>query len=233
MKKQVNLADWSRKKAYKTFCDFDDPYTGITTTLDITNLVCMVKNANQSLYGTMTYLVLMSMNEIDAFKYGYGKDNGKYDVYKYDDIAATVTVLTQNHELNFTRYIKYDNDYLKFMKEFNNANHDAENGVDYYKISNLDNMNKIQVTCLPWIKFNNFKDASNNLEKSSKPKVCWGKYYKMNDKYLIDFSILVNHAFQDGYHIGLLINTLQENILQIDEILYEEGKTYVKRKKKY
>lgn len=51
----------------------------------------------------MTYFVLKSMNEIDAFSYGYGKEEGKYFVYKYDSLAVTVTVINNNNELNFTR----------------------------------------------------------------------------------------------------------------------------------
>ena len=213
MKKVINIDDWPRKKAFKTFYDFDDPYTGITTTLNITNLVHFVKNTNNSFYGTMLYFVLMSLDKVDAFKYGYGKDvKNILQVCKYDDIAATTTVLSENGELNFTRYIKFD--------------------ANYDKIPNQDNMNKVQVTCLPWIKFSNFKDAITKTEKSSKPKICWGKYYKINDEYFIDFSLLVNHAFQDGIHIAMLINELQNNILNINlEFLTKESK-YVKTKKK-
>mgnify|MGYP004464916361 CR=1 FL=1 len=233
MKKVINIDDWPRKKAFKTFYDFDDPYTGITTTLNITNLVHFVKNTNNSFYGTMLYFVLMSLDKVDAFKYGYGKDvKNILQVCKYDDIAATTTVLSENGELNFTRYIKFDANYEDFIREFCIAKSDAENNAEYYKIPNQDNMNKVQVTCLPWIKFSNFKDAITKTEKSSKPKICWGKYYKINDEYFIDFSLLVNHAFQDGIHIAMLINELQNNILNINlEFLTKESK-YVKTKKK-
>lgn len=80
---------------------------------------------------------------------------------------------------------------------------------------------KINITCIPWITFSNFKDAINFNEKNSKPKICWGKYYLDDDRYLIDISLLVNHAFQDGYHMGLFFNNLQENIynLKIDKNL--------------
>lgn len=233
MKKIINIDDWSRKNTYKKFCDFDNPYTGITTTLNITNLLQLVENTNNSFYGTMLYFVLMSLDKVDAFKYGYGKDEKNIlQICKYDDIAATVTVLNESSELNFTRYIKFNANYEEFIREFCVVKGDAENNVEYYKISNQDNMNKVQVTCLPWVKFNSFKDATTKSEKSSKPKICWGKYYKINNEYFIDFSLLVNHAFQDGIHIAILINELQNNILNIkSESLTKEFK-YVKTKKK-
>lgn len=232
MKKEININDWSRKKTFQTFCNFDDPYTGVTTTLNITKLVYFVKNTNNSFYGTMLYFILMSLDKIDAFKCGYGNDeNGILHIYKYDDIAASVTVLNEKDELNFTRYIKFDNDYVKFIKEFCIAKSDAENNVEYYKLNNQDNMNKIQVTCLPWIKFSNFKDAINKSEISSKPKICWGKYYEINNEYFIDFSLLVNHAFQDGIHMAMVINELQNIIsnmgleFQIKELQNVKKKT--------
>lgn len=113
------------------------------------------------------------------------------------------------------------------------AKEDAEKDVQYYKISDLDSMNKVQVTCLPWIRFSNFKDAINGSEKFSKPKICWGKYYELNGEYYIDLSILVNHVFQDGYHIGMLINILQENILKTDYNVYMRRNVYAKTNRKY
>ena len=92
---------------------------------------------------------------------------------------------------------------------------DASNNVPYYKISGLENMNKINITCIPWITFSNFKDAIDFNKKNSKPKICWGKYYLEDNRYLIDISLLVNHAFQDGYHMGLFFNNLQQNIYNL------------------
>lgn len=54
-----------------------------------------------------------------------------------------------------------------------------------------------------------------------------------NGEYYIDLSILVNHAFQDGYHIGMLINILQENILKTDYNLYTRRNVYAKTNRKY
>ena len=33
MRKKTNIDNWSKKKTFQTFCDFDDPYTGVTTTI--------------------------------------------------------------------------------------------------------------------------------------------------------------------------------------------------------
>lgn len=132
----------------------------------------------------------------------------KYDIQLLENIN---TILEK---------LKYE-DISNFLIEFSKAIDDTSNNVPYYKILGLKNMNKINITCIPWITFSNFKDAITFNEKNSKPKICWGKYYLDDDRYLIDISLLVNHAFQDGYHMGLFFNNLQENIynLKIDKNL--------------
>lgn len=203
------------KISIETFSSYSDPYTGIVTKIDITNLINFCKQNKISFYGCMTYFVLKSLNDIDAFKYGIGKEDGNEFVYKYDTLAATATVINSDNELNFTRYVEYDEDISNFLIEFSKATEDASNNVPYYKILGLENMNKINITCIPWITFSNFKDAIDFNEKNSKPKICWGKYYLDDDRYLIDISLLVNHAFQDGYHMGLFFNNLQQNIYNL------------------
>lgn len=215
MKTKIDINNWKRKLAYETFSSYSDPYTGIVTKIDITNLINFCKQNKISFYGCMTYFVLKSLNDIDAFKYGFGKEDGNEFVYKYDTLAATATVINSDNELNFTRYVEYDEDISNFLIEFSKATEDASNNVPYYKILGLENMNKINITCIPWITFSNFKDAIDFNEKNSKPKICWGKYYLDDDRYLIDISLLVNHAFQDGYHMGLFFNNLQQNIYNL------------------
>lgn len=215
MKTKIDINNWKRKLAYETFSSYSDPYTDIVTKIDITNLINFCKQNKISFYGCMTYFVLKSLNDIDAFKYGFGKEDGNEFVYKYDTLAATATVINSDNELNFTRYVEYDEDISNFLIEFSKATEDASNNVPYYKILGLENMNKINITCIPWITFSNFKDAIDFNEKNSKPKICWGKYYLDDDRYLIDISLLVNHAFQDGYHMGLFFNNLQQNIYNL------------------
>ncbi len=142
----------------------------------------------------MTYFILKSMSEIDAFSYGYGKENDEMFVYKFDSLAVTATVIDKDNELNFTGYIEYNDDISTFLLEFSRAKMDAVNAIPYYKITGLENMNKVNITCIPWISFSNFKDAINLNEKNSKPKICWGKYYLEGSQYYINISLLVNHA---------------------------------------
>ena len=134
MRTKIDINNWKRKLAYETFSNFSDPYTGIVTKIDITKLVNFCKENKISFYGCMTYFVLKSMNEIDAFSYGYGKENDREFVYKYDSLAATATVINSDNGLNFTRYVEYDEDISNFLIKFSKATEDASNNIPYYKI---------------------------------------------------------------------------------------------------
>ena len=63
------------------------------------------------------------------------------------------------------------------------------------------NIIKYQIKII-WIKF--------------KLLVCHGLNFEINNEYFTDFSLLVNHAFQDGVHIGMFINELQNNISNVN-----------------
>jgi len=209
MKELVNLKNWKRTKTYEIFSKFSDPYTGIVTKLNVSNLVNYTKNHEISFYATMSYLVLKSLDAIEEFKYGYGKNNDKIDIYRYNSLAITVTTLDNCKNLNFTRYIIFSPNIDKFISDFETAKIDAEKGIEPINGLEMKDVAKVYVTCLPWIRFSNFKDAINSSEISSEPKICWGQYYVEDGEYKLDFSLLVNHAFQDGYQMSQFISYFQ------------------------
>lgn len=116
MKSKVNITTWSRKLAYNTFSKYTNPYTGMVTKIDVSNLIDICKFNDFSFYGCMTYCALASMKDINAFSYGYGKENGKQFVYMFDSLATSVTVINKENELNFTRYIEYNQDIVSLWK---------------------------------------------------------------------------------------------------------------------
>lgn len=210
MKKKINKEMWNRNKQFKFFSQFDSPYTGCTTIIDVDNLVRMAKENKISFYGLMTYYTIKALNEIDEFKYVLEENK----IYKYDKINATFSVLKDNNQINFSRTIEYS-DFDKFIQDFNNAKLEAESDKN---IPYIKDYNKCYITCTPWMRVTSVLNPMKYENKDSIPRICWGKYFMQDGKYMIDYSIQVNHAFQDGYHIGLLINNLQENIYNIYEV---------------
>lgn len=204
MKEKINIEKWERNKQFNFFSKFDNPYASITTIIDVDNLVKFSKKNNISFYGILTYFTINTMNKIDTFKYVL-EDK---DVYKYDKINVSFSVLKSNNQINFSRTVEYD-ELEKFIKQFDEAKKEAESDkiVPYKK-----DYNKCYITCAPWIRITSVQNPMNYKIMDSIPRICWGKYFVQNGRYMIDYSIQVNHAFQDGYHIGLLCNQLQNDI---------------------
>ena len=69
MMNKVDIKQWERREAYEFFADYEMPYIQITTRLDLRNLVVLIKEMNLSFYGVMTYMVLIALNEIEAFHF--------------------------------------------------------------------------------------------------------------------------------------------------------------------
>ena len=50
MKRVINLDNWNRKEHFKFFSALDDPFWGITTTVDFTSIYQQSKNMEVSFY---------------------------------------------------------------------------------------------------------------------------------------------------------------------------------------
>lgn len=211
MKKKVEIKKWDRKKQFEFFSGFMNPYVSVTANINIHKLLDYSRKHKISFYGLMSYLIMKTLNGIEQFKYVLEKGR----VYKYDSIGISFSVLDENKQLNFSRTIGSDV-FEDFIKEFKEAKEEAEGNE---KISYGYKQNKVYLTCVPWVNFTSLQNPVDGENIDSIPRVCWGKYYINNNRYNISVSIQVNHAFQDGYEIGLFFNSLQANICR-----FEEGK---------
>ena len=208
----VDVNKWKRRELYQFFSNYRNPYMGFVFKLDITNLIDELSKNKKSFYGIMTYLSLKSINDIEEFKYSY-RMNEKltYDniVCKYDRLIVSNTILKSDNTFNFTDYIPYVDDLNEFMDNFEIA---KKNVLNDTKTRMFIEGAPIYISCIPWFDFTGYYDAYMGNGCESSPKICWGKYFIEDGRYYIHYSISVNHVFQDGFHIGMFYNNLQENI---------------------
>lgn len=215
MKEYININDWDRKPQFQFFSNFTNPYASVTSVISVDNIVRYAKENHISFYGIMSYNVLKTINEIDEFKYVL--DNGQ--VYKTDKINMTFSALKKNNQLNFSRTVEYT-EFEEFISKFTEAKAEAESDN---KIPFTNESNKIYLTCTPWMRFTSVENPMNYNKIDSIPRICWGKYFLDNNEYNIDLSIQVNHAFQDGYHLGIFFEQLQKNINEFKRKKNEKG----------
>ncbi|MBJ2175836.1 hypothetical protein JBL43_16400 [Aureibaculum sp. A20] len=204
--KIIDIENWDRKSQYNFFKNYEDPFFNITATLDITNLYRFCKAQNLSFFIAGLYVANKAMNQIPEFKLRL--DNGK--VLAFDEIAISSTVLNDDDTFSFCHFKSFSS-----IKEF------VENGlkgIENLKNGNVDiaEVNRIDVihsTTIPWVSITGFKHARNGNEKEiGIPKIVFGKYYNQDNRKIMPFSVEVHHALMDGIHVGLLYEKMQQII---------------------
>ena len=68
MKQVIDLDNWNRKEHFAFFSAFDDPFFGVTTLVDFTNVYRQSKEQNVSFFLYSLHFLLKCVNETDAFK---------------------------------------------------------------------------------------------------------------------------------------------------------------------
>ena len=86
MKRVINLDNWNRKEHFKFFSALDDPFWGITTTVDFTSIYQQSKNMEVSFFLYSVHFLLKCINATTAFKLRI--ENG--EVVEYDILLFLV-----------------------------------------------------------------------------------------------------------------------------------------------
>lgn len=203
--KFIDIENWKRKEHFTFFNRMDYPQFNICMNLDISNFLAFTKKKKLSFYYSMIYVVTNVVNTIDDFKYRIR--DGK--VVMHDKIHPSFTDMNNdtNDDLFKLITVNLEDDIMDFEKSAKEA---SQNQTDYFgldKLAGRDDL--IYITCIPWISFTHISHTISLNKNDSVPRISWGKYYKDGEKVLLPFSVQVNHALIDGFHIGKYIEKLQ------------------------
>lgn len=203
MKTKVNLENWNRKEHFLFFKQMEEPFYGITTTIDCTKGYNESKQLGISFFTYYLHQTLMAVNAVENFRLRICND----EVFLHDSISASATVMREDKTFGFS------------LMEF------TENIQDFAKIvtSEIDRIqtttgiitteypeNLIHFSALPWIDFTSLSHARSFTWPDSCPKISFGKLMDANGKKNIPVSVHVHHGLVDGYHVGLFLEKLQE-----------------------
>lgn len=208
--KKIDIEKWDRKNTYNFFKDIDVPRYLMTFDLDVTNFYRYVKKNKFSFYLAFIYIVVNQMNEIENFRYRF-IDGERYlfdlthpsftDRIENSDNFKIVTVLMENEIEKFMNKAKSTS--IKQGNVFINPEMEMRNDLVY-------------ITTFPWAKYTQVSHAHQLDKFDAIPKLVWGKFEEVNQRFIMPFSIEVHHAFVDGLHVGKLINLLQEKLISCE-----------------
>ena len=203
MKQKLNLDTWNRKEHFLFFKQMEEPFFGITTTIDCTKAYEKAKALDVSFFTYYLHKTLIAVNTIEPFRYRIIED----EIYIFDQIDASATIMRADKTFGFSliEYAEELNDFAEITKK-EIGRIQTTTGLFTREFAE----NLIHFSALPWINFTSFSHARSFTWPDSCPKISFGKMMEERGKKTMSMSIHVHHGLMDGYHVGEFVNLFQE-----------------------
>ncbi|HCQ14028.1 CatA-like O-acetyltransferase, partial [Flavobacterium sp.] len=109
MRKKLNLDTWNRKEHFLFFKQMQEPFFGVTTTIDCTKAYSKSRELGISFFLFYLHKTLQAINEIESFRYRIIED----EIYIFDRIDASATIMREDKTFGFS-YIEFDENLKTF-----------------------------------------------------------------------------------------------------------------------
>ncbi len=203
MKQKLDLNSWNRKEHFLFFKQMEEPFYGITTTIDCTQAYANAKALGVSFFSHYLHKTLSAVNAIENFRYRIIED----EVYIFDQIDASATVMREDKTFGFS-YMAYAENPIDFAQIVQTEIERIQTTTGIFTREYPENL--IHFSALPWINFTSLSHARSFSWPDSCPKISYGKLLDENGKKTMPISIHVHHGLVDGYHVGLFLDRLQQ-----------------------
>ena len=202
MKKEIDISIWNRKEHFEFFSTFDEPFFGITTSIDCTIALKKAKEIQIPFFVYYLHKTLAAINTVENFRLRI--ENKK--VYLYDEIDASATIMRDDKTFGFS-FIKFHDDINEFnkMAQEEIARIQTTTGIFTREYPT----NLIHFSAIPWINFSSLTHSRNFKIEDSCPKISFGKVIEENGGKIMSLAVLAHHGLVDGYHMGLFVEELK------------------------
>ncbi|MGK4566368.1 CatA-like O-acetyltransferase [Flavobacterium sp. 3HN19-14] len=204
MKQILDLKNWPRATHFEFFRKFEEPFFGVTVTIDCTKAYENAKVSGNSFFLYYLHKTLAAVNSIESFRYRIENDS----VVVYDTVDVSATISREDGTFGFS-YMKYHPDLGIFVKgaltEIERIQHTPGLLTREFTEENL-----IHFSAIPWIDFTSISHARSFSFADSSPKISFGKMTEVNGKRTMPMSVHVHHGLIDGLHVGQFTDRFQE-----------------------
>src|SRR6056297_1907920 len=207
---RIDLENYHRKEHFEFFSKFDDPFFGLVTEIECTNLLRKCKSNNQSFFANYLHKVLLAANLTEAFHLRKAKNQ----IENYDTIHVSPTLAREDGSFAFG-FIHFHNDFAHFEKELNKEIEavQATTGLRINKETTRKDV--IHFSAIPWTKFTGISHAKNLNTDDSVPKISFGKYFERSGKIFMNISVDAHHGLADARDVADFLGYLQK---RLDEV---------------
>lgn len=196
---KLNINDWPRRDHFRFFRQFEEPFFGVTVTIDCTQAYHTAKEKGASFFLWYLHKSLTAANRLAPFRY---RIQGE-DVVVYDSVSASPTINRPDGTFGFA-YMDYFEDFERFSYEASKEIGRVQSSIGL--VPAVSGENVIHYSSLPWISFTAVSHARAFSFKDSIPKITFGKMTGQNGVLTMPLSIHVHHALMDGYDVGKYID---------------------------
>jgi chloramphenicol O-acetyltransferase type A len=203
LKEKLNLETWNRKEHFQFFKQMEEPFFGVTVTIDCTLAYEKAKQLGISFFIYYLHKTLVTVNAIEPFRYRISDD----EVYIFDRIDASTTIIRDDKTFGFS-LIEFHQDLMVFSEISNKEIARIQNTTGLLTTEYPENI--IHFSALPWINFTSFSHARSFTFPDSCPKISFGKMIEENGKKTMSMSIHVHHGLMDGIHVGEFIDCFEK-----------------------
>jgi len=207
MKQKLNLEAWNRKEHFLFFKQMEEPFFGVTITVDCTKAYDKAKELGVSFFTYYLFKTLTAVNQCEPFRYRI-IDN---EVYIFDRIDVSSTILREDKTFGFSQ-IEYSKNLNEFAENTKKEIARIQTTTGLFTREYSENI--IHFSALPWINFTSFSHARSFTWPDSCPKISFGKMMDENGKKTMSMSLHVHHGLMDGYHVGEFLTFFQDLMYQ-------------------
>lgn len=205
----IVIEKWDRSEYFKHYLnDINCSYSS-TVNMDISNL------RGYKLYPVMIWLLTKTVNAIEQFRTAF---QGNL-VGIYDSLHPSFTIFNDETKHFSSVWTEFSNNFSEFYGNYLQVTEKYRHS-NCFEPQNYFPENTFNISMIPWFTFSSFNLNINHGGKYLLPIFTMGKIFEMSGKSLLPLSIQVHHAVCDGYHVGLFVKNLQDNINDFPEIVH-------------
>lgn len=197
MKSLIDFENWKRKEHFQFFDQFDEPFFGINSEIDVSIAYHFCKENNISFFLFYLFQATKAVNLTDEFRYRI--EDGK--VFDYHTIHVTATIGRADNTFAFS-FMPYSGNFDEFVAAAKKEIEEVGNSSGLRFNEDAKRNDVIHFSSIPWISFKAISHARSFGYKDSVPKITFGKFHETNGKLLMPVSIHAHHGLMDAYHLA-------------------------------
>ena len=204
----IDLESYPRRQHFAYFLSMPYPYVGVTSNVDVTELVRFCREKKYSFYLLFIHAVALAADDIPQLRQRI-RNRG---IIEYSECPTSHIELLDNgtycyctlrHHRPLEEYMPYAEDARRQCRLRGSIEEDSNSESMYF------------ISALPWLHYTSLIQPVAGGEDAN-PRITWGKFQKDHDgREQLPVSILAHHGLVDGLHIARFYENLEQQLRQL------------------